>query len=134
MMQPPPRPGMVTQPPSPPPPGRPPIVRGNDSSPAPAPVPKPAPLPPLRLPTPEALGIAVARTDAVVDWGEVRGRIERIGAVGFHFEKKAGLFRVTCLMPTAIPDRPHPITSEADSEGEAVRLAFTRVDDWLRGR
>lgn len=107
-----------------------PVARGNDT---PAP---PPPLPPLRLPKPAALGIAAAvASEVAVDWADVRGRMERLGAVGFAFEKTAaGLFRVTCLMPTAVPDAPHRIGAEADSEGEAVRLALSRVDEWLRGK
>lgn len=87
----------------------------------------------LNMPSPEQLGVAPARPAAEVglDWSTAHRRLDRLGAVCFHMEKlPRGGVRVTCLLPTAQPDRSHRIEAEAGSEIEAVQIILDRAETW----
>jgi hypothetical protein len=72
------------------------------------------------------------------DWAAVHQQLERCGALGFQHERLAqGTYRMSCLLPTAQPDRKHRIDVEAASETEAVRLMLAKANEWTmqqRGR
>jgi hypothetical protein len=122
-----PRPPLAQQPP-------PRVIRGQapEEPLPPAPPSRPAP---LRLPTPEALGVAAAQAPAGTDWAAAMRRLDQLGATGFRLEKLSpGGWRVTCMLPTAEPGRIHRIDAQAASDGAALRLALDRAEDWARQR
>jgi hypothetical protein len=89
----------------------------------------------VRIPTPEELGLAPARSAAPaqaagLDWGATRARLQGLGAVSFFHERlPAGGYRFRCWLP-----RPQGGTEclegSAASEGEAVRLCLDRAARW----
>jgi hypothetical protein len=90
--------------------------------------------PRLQIPSPQQLGLIPAQPapapTAAIDWARVHLRLEQLGATCFQVTKVTDGSRVTCLLPTAQPDRSHRIEAEAGSEAEAVRLALQKVDEW----
>jgi hypothetical protein len=112
------------------------VVRGQqpDEPPAPAaPVFRQAP---LRMPSPQELGVADAKPEnSTLDWTAVHDLLDRLGATCFHLERVgASGYHLTCLLPTDQPSRTHCIEVEAPSEAEAVRLALAKVQQWAGGR
>ena len=104
-------------------PARPPVARGQMPEEPRRPVAPPAP-PPTRLemPSPEELGIAVAKPAVPVDWSAVHARLDRLGVLKFALERlPAGDYRFTCLVPGADANRPRPVEATAATEAEAVR-------------
>lgn len=128
-----------------PPPSRPPlaqqrapaprVVRGQQPD-EPLPATPAAPVArqaPLRMPSPQELGVAEGkeRDNAKVDWTALHARLDQLGATSFHVERGAGgVCRITCLLPTRQPGRSHRIDVEASSEAGAVRLALDRAQEW----
>jgi hypothetical protein len=86
----------------------------------------------LSMPSPDQLGIASA--SAMADWAGVHRRLTELGALCVQGEKVEGGYRFTCLLPTAESQRNHRIEALAASEGEAVRLALDRCEQWAAGR
>jgi hypothetical protein len=90
---------------------------------------------PLRLPSPDQLGIASPSGAAgTTDWTAVHQQLDRLGALCVHLEKVEGGCRFTCLLPTAQPERTHRVEAVASSEAEAVRLALDKCAEWTGGR
>jgi hypothetical protein len=120
-----PRPMMAQQPP-------PRVFRGQAPEEPPPPPSRPAP---LRLPTPEDLGVSAARSAAGADWAAALRRLDQLGATSIHREKlPQGGCRVTCLLPTGQAGRTHRIDAQAGSDGDALRLALERAEEWARQR
>jgi len=99
------------------------------------------PPPPLVLPTPEQLGVAMARPaatalqDLPVDWNVTRDRLNRLGAVRFSVAKLSeGAYRIAFELPTTQPGRTHHIEAEAATEGAAVCQALDLADLWTGQR
>jgi hypothetical protein len=92
----------------------------------------------LRLPSPGELGLASELETphrASVDWADVHGRLDRLGALSFHQQKTTeGGYRVTFLLPTAQPDRTHEVDAHAETAAEAVRLALGHAEKWVAGK
>ncbi len=113
-----------------------PVIRAqapDESSPAPRPA-RPESRPaPLRIPSPEQLGVTAGAPVAPdsPDWSTVHRRLDLLGATCLHLEKlPQGGCRFTCLLPTSQPDRHHHIEAQAASEAEAVRLALQKAEQW----
>jgi hypothetical protein len=91
---------------------------------------------PLRIPTPEQLGIArfpAPERTTTLDWSKAHQQFDRLGAVGVQREHlPMGTYRISCLLPTAAADRHHHIAVEAASEAEAVHLVLEKANDWAR--
>jgi hypothetical protein len=110
-----------------------PIVRGVSADQPPAPrAEKPAPLP--ALPPPEELGIGSPRpSGGEVDWNVVHRKLHDLGALSSQLQKMPeGGYRFTCLLPTRQPDRAQRIEAQGNSEGEAVRLALAKAEQWMK--
>lgn len=87
---------------------------------------------PLALPSPEALGVAVARTlnrapAAEVDWNNVRSRLRRLGAVGFHLDQVDGQWRATLLVPAGNQAARH-VEASAANDAAAVAEALQKAE------
>jgi hypothetical protein len=112
------------------------IVRGQqpDEPIEPLPPPPARPSEPIHLPSPEELGVGTGRAaEPGIDWAAVNRRIENLGAVCFQMNRlPEGRWRVTCLVPTAQPDRTQRIEAEANVRGEAVRLALEQAEQWAQ--
>jgi hypothetical protein len=106
------------------------IVRGQRPDDPIEPPPPARPAEEIRIPSPEALGVAGTRAaDAGLDWAAVNRRLESLGAVCFQMNKlPGGGWRVTCLVPTGQPDRTQRIEAEAGDRAEAVRLALEQAE------
>ncbi len=100
-------------------------------------VPPPPPLPArVVLPSPEALGIQVAGPStavaAVLDWNQVHGRLERLGAVHFqHHRLPQGGFRVVVSLPTPLPQQPYQVEATGATEAAAVLQALQQAEAWV---
>src|SRR5690242_17549425 len=57
--------------------------------------------PPLRMPSPEQLGVGPKTRQAEVDWTAVRTRMTALSVSSFHLQKLEGGFRFTCVVPSA---------------------------------
>jgi hypothetical protein len=89
----------------------------------------------LRLPSPEDLGVSAPRPTAGADWSAALRRFDQLGATGFQLEKlPQGGCRVSCLLPTSQPGRTHRIDAQAASDGDALRLALERAEEWAKQR
>lgn len=112
------------------------IVRGQaPEEPAPRlPVLEPRPAP-LRLPSPEELGVVAAKPAAASDADALHRRLEQLGATCLHLEKQTqGGYLVCCLLPTAQPGRSHRIDATAAGSTEALRLVVERAEAWAAGK
>jgi hypothetical protein len=80
---------------------------------------------PIRIPTPEELGVARARTaEAALDWGAAHRRLQELGAVGFHLEQPTpGSFRFRCWLPRSAGGH-EAIEGRGSTEAEAVRVCL----------
>lgn len=79
---------------------------------------------PLRMPSPAELGLsstAIPQTE-VVDWADVRHRMERLGVTGFQLDRTATGFRFACV----VGDR--RLTADAPTEAEAIHRALARAE------
>jgi hypothetical protein len=93
------------------------------------------PPPPLRLPSPEEAGVAVASAPCKVDWNALRDRLQQLGGVGLQTAQLPdGSYRVAFVMRTNQPDRFHNIEATAATEGEAVNVALLRAEQWATGK
>lgn len=107
---------------------------------APAPALPPAPPPaPLSMPSPDQLGIAAAAPApapaAKVDWAAARERLGRLHAVSFNVDQPAqGGCRFTCFLATAQAAVTHRVEASAATEGDAVRLALDKAEQWAGGK
>lgn len=88
---------------------------------------------PLTMPSPEQLGVAPARTDAVFDWTTAHRRLDLLGASSYRERLAQGGYRFTCLLPTTQADRVHRVEAVAATEEEAVRLALQKAEEWAAG-
>ncbi len=129
-------------------PGSPPVARAAAPAPAPrraaptaqAPVPFPKPIvraampeeaparpAPLVMPSPERLGVGLARP-ATLDATTIAHRLQQVGASGYHLDRlPEGGFRFTLWIPTAQPGKSNRFEATATSESEAARLALDRA-------
>jgi hypothetical protein len=100
----------------------------------------PEELPPVRIPTPEELGIgaptatpsdsskvaptpapSMVSNDAPVDWTLIEHKLDKVGATGYQVEKVATGFRFTVQLSTG------NIVGRGASKGEAVRNAMSQL-------
>jgi hypothetical protein len=89
------------------------------------------------MPSPEQLGVTANQPAAgqAIDWASLHTRLDQLGATCFHLERpSAGVFRITCLLPTGQAGRTHCIAAQAGSEAEAVRLTLTQAEEWAGQR
>jgi hypothetical protein len=95
----------------------------------------------LSMPSPEQLGVAMARPEVRPDvppenrggpdWQVIHARLERLGATCYHVEKlPQGGCLFTCLLPTTQPNRAHRVEGRAGTEAEAVRLVLDKAEEW----
>ena len=86
----------------------------------------------LSLPPPEQLGLAPTRSTSPqesLDWNQVRTRLDRMGAVGFHLDRlERGGTRVRFFLPARQPNTTQHIEAAADTEAAALRLALDRAE------
>jgi hypothetical protein len=100
-------------------------------------------VPPVRpsrqaLPSPEALGVSVAKSLPAsappLDWNLAHARLERLGALGFHLEHLApGKVRATFMLPAG-EHRAHQVEVVADNEAAAVSAALDNAEAWAAAR
>jgi hypothetical protein len=115
------------------------VVRGQRPDDQISPIP-PAPTlrpVPLRMPSPEELGVADAKRleNPSIDWSAVHNQLDRLGATCFHLERlPEGGCRITCLLPTNQQGRTHRIEAASSTEAEALRLTFAKAQEWARER
>lgn len=112
------------------------IVRGQRPE---EPIEPARPVPPraaeeVRLPSPEELGVGGGRAaEAGLDWAGVHRRLEGLGATCFQMRQlPGGGWHVTCLLPTAQPDRSQRIEAQAADRAEAVRLTLEQAEQWAQ--
>ncbi len=98
---------------------------------------------PLVMPRPEELGLnpsagalashgtPAAAPTAEVDWNELRSRLHRMGAVGFHLDQVQGQWRATFLVPTG-PESSQLVEANAASDAAAVTRALERAEALVR--
>lgn len=91
---------------------------------------------PLRMPTPQELGLATASALAEgATWASTHRRLDKLGALSYHLDKlPQGGFRFACFLPTSRADRSHRIQAEAASETEAVSLVLEQAEGWAHGK
>ena len=93
----------------------------------------PPPPAPLRLPSPEALGITTVQATqpaavSDIDWNNVRARLRQLGAVGFHLDQvDGGQWRATFLMPVGGQQARH-VEASAASDAIAVLSALQQAE------
>lgn len=136
---------------APPPPPTAPIARGraeeepaSEAAPQLAPAraeqqstPEETPREPLRLPSPEELGVdsPAAKSQAVINWTQVHRQLARLGALSFYQQKlPGGGYRVTFLLPAGKEGRAHHVEAIAETDAEAVLLALDRAEKWAGQR
>ena len=112
------------------------VIRGVSSDqqrPAPAPQ-RGLPPEPIRIPSPEQLGVAAPRPkDPGLDWVAIRKRLDELGAVGFQLEQlPSGGYRFICHLPTAAFGQTQGVEVQAPSEAEAVSQCLARAELWRR--
>jgi hypothetical protein len=101
-------------------PARQPIVRGSRPDEA------SRPATPVRIPSPEELGVAPVRTkEATVDWPGVHQRLRELKAVGYYSEcLSAGRYRFRCWLPRSSGGN-ELVEAHGNTEAEAIRLGLT---------
>lgn len=115
-----------------PPPPR--VVRGQRSEepkPPAAAVATAAPVAPLRLPSPEELGLAlpVQAAPPAGAWSTAHAQLQRLGATGLHLDPvPGGGWRVSFTLPSDQPSQVQRVRAEAATPDAAVQLALTRAD------
>lgn len=99
----------------------------------------PTPPAPLRLPSPEALGITTAQPAPPaaaldIDWNNVRARLRQLGAVGFHLDQvDGGQWRATFLMPVD-GQQARYVEASAASDAIAVLGALQQAETLAQHR
>jgi hypothetical protein len=85
---------------------------------------------PIRLPSPEELGVSPGQpAETGTDWATVNHRLETLGAVCFQMTRlPQGGWHVTCLVPTGQPDRTRRVEAEAEARVDAVRLVLEQAE------
>jgi hypothetical protein len=80
---------------------------------------------PVRIPTPEELGVAPAQgrtAEEAVNWPAVFQRLRELKARGYASEPLAsGQYRFRCLLPKVSGDGTEVVEAQAASEAEAIR-------------
>ena len=92
----------------------------------------PVVLAPVTMPSPEQLGIALARTtEQPIDWALMHARLHQLGAGSFSLERLSPSgYRFRCWLPRRAGDT-QPIEASAGTEAEAVRLCLERAGRWV---
>lgn len=131
-------PGTPFNPPRPAQP-RPAVVRGVAGTDPPPP--RATPPAPLRIPTPEELGVLAKAVPAApaavkvpgsypttpaVDWLAIHQRLRELHAVGFQMEEVAGGYRFRCWIPQGAGRQ--QVEGSGSSEAEAVRLCLAQAE------
>jgi hypothetical protein len=82
---------------------------------------------PLKLPTPEQVGISAKKRVAEVNWDDVRQRLQRLKIASFHLQKlpNAQGFRFICALPGG-PGK--QVQAEALTESEAIDQALAQAE------
>jgi hypothetical protein len=117
-----------------------PVVRAqmdDDAPPPPRRVPAESRPASFRMPSPQELGVTTAgpADSPAIDWTAVHKQLDRLGATCFHSDQlAAGVYRITCLLPTGESGRSHRVEAQAEGEAEAVRLALSEANAWAAGR
>ncbi|MFL5340307.1 MAG: hypothetical protein ACJ8F7_09155 [Gemmataceae bacterium] len=104
-----------------------PTVRMQAPDPADTPA-APARPAPLVLPSPEDVGLGRSTPAKDVDWGDVRRRLDRLGASGFSLQKTAAGYFVAFEVSTSAGPR-RAETAAAD-EADAVHRALAQAEGW----
>jgi hypothetical protein len=86
---------------------------------------------PIRVPSPEQLGIAAPNpATANAEW---TGRLQQLGVSSFHFVNlPGGAWQVICLVPGHQPGHHQRVEAEATTPAEAVRLVLSKVEQTAR--
>lgn len=108
-----------------------PVFRGvaaEQPEPAAPPVVAPAP---LTMPSPTALGVALAQAAEGTDWTTVRRQLQELGATAFQVRQvSAGRCQFSIQLSTSQPGRCHRIDAEGTGEAEAVAHALQAARRW----
>jgi len=102
-------------------------VRGDDN--------EPQGLSPVRIPTPEQLGVASTRGGSRptgFDWARVHQRLKELGSVGFQFEQTTSGYKVVCKLATAEFGRSHTVEGRGATEAEAAEQMLNRAEQWKK--
>ena len=81
---------------------------------------------PLRMPSPDELGVGPKSRAKDVDWSGVRDRMKALSVSSFHLQKLEGGYRFTCVVPVAGERR--KIEADGLTEAEAIDLALSRAE------
>ncbi|HYV34285.1 MAG TPA: hypothetical protein VE988_01190 [Gemmataceae bacterium] len=115
----------------------PPIVRGirPDEVPAQAyvPVVESVKMAPVRLPSPEELGVGLKAPApaASVDWNTAHARLQQLGGIGLQSTHLPdGRVRVAFLLRTNQVNQVHHVEATASTEAEAVAVALSEAEKW----
>jgi hypothetical protein len=85
------------------------------------------PAQPVKLPTPEQVGVSAKKRVAEVNWDDVRQRLQRLKIASFHLQKlpNAQGFRFICALPGG-PGK--QVQAEALTEVEAIDQALAQAE------
>jgi hypothetical protein len=75
----------------------------------------------LKVPTPEELGIRLGKSDAPIDWNQLRRQLDQLGATSFQLDKHGNGYRFACQLKAGL------VEAVGSTEGEAVRLALAKA-------
>ena len=77
---------------------------------------------PIRIPTPEELGLGGEKAaEETVDWDTIERMLDAAGATGFQVERTSSGYRFTCRVPAG------PVTGRGATKPEAVRNALAQL-------
>src|SRR5262245_61658740 len=101
---------------------------------------------PFVLPTPQQLGLAPAQavpapaapvatpfTAREIDWNDVRARLHRMGAVGFHLDHVGGQWRAQLLVPVSAQEM-RTLESSAGSDAAAIAAVLQQAESQVARR
>jgi len=89
---------------------------------------------PVRMPSPEDLGLT-PRSTAQIDWNAAHERFQRMGGVGMNVaQTQDGRVRVALVLKTNQVDEVHHVEAVAATEAEAVNGALANAEEWAGSR
>jgi hypothetical protein len=95
---------------------------------------------PFVLPTPQQLGLAQAQATPAapiaareIDWNDVRARLHRLGAVGFHLDQVGGQWRAQLLVPINAQEM-RTLESSAGNDAAAIAAVLQQAESQVARR
>jgi hypothetical protein len=108
-----------------------PTIRGQSPD-----APVASPTSPFVLPTPQQLGLVPAQAAAAlapIDWNDLRTRLHKLGAVGFHLDQVGGQWRAQLRVPVNAQET-RTLESSAASDAAAVSGALQQAESLVSQR